>query len=164
MPTAPTDPTSDDDVTAISSRGCRTRTTCPPGTRSASATRSATPEQDAGRQSRRSRQHANRAHLDALGRTFLTVAHNRFERNGAIVEREVSPPGSTSTSKATSARCATPSMQTATCGRIVMRYDYDMLGNRIHQASMEAGERWMLNDVDGQAHPRLGQPRASAVA
>ena len=28
-----------------------------------------------------------------------------------------------------------------------MLYDYDMLGNRIHQASMEAGERWMLNDV-----------------
>ena len=35
-------------------------------------------------------------------------------------------------------------------GRIVMRYDYDMLGNRIHQASMEAGERWMLNDVTGK--------------
>ena len=35
-------------------------------------------------------------------------------------------------------------------GRIVMRYDYDMLGNRIHQASMEAGERWMLNDVAGK--------------
>ena len=34
--------------------------------------------------------------------------------------------------------------------RIVMRYDYDMLGNRIHQASMEAGERWMLNDVAGK--------------
>ena len=34
--------------------------------------------------------------------------------------------------------------------RIVMRYDYDMLGNRIHQASMEAGERWMLNDVTGK--------------
>ncbi|NIP68022.1 MAG: hypothetical protein GTO04_02205, partial [Planctomycetales bacterium] len=26
---------------------------------------------------------------------------------------------------------------------------YDMLGNRIHQISMEAGERWMLNDVTG---------------
>src|SRR4029077_383075 len=26
---------------------------------------------------------------------------------------------------------------------------YDMLGTRIHQASMEAGERWMLNDVVG---------------
>ena len=35
-----------------------------------------------------------------------------------------------------------------------MRYDYDMLGNRIHQASMEAGERWMLNDVAGKPHPR----------
>ena len=34
--------------------------------------------------------------------------------------------------------------------RIVMRYDYDMLGNRIHQASMEAGERWMLNNVAGK--------------
>ena len=34
--------------------------------------------------------------------------------------------------------------------RIVMRYDYDMLGTRIHQASMEAGERWMLNDVTGK--------------
>ena len=31
-----------------------------------------------------------------------------------------------------------------------MRYDYDMLGNRIHQASMEAGERWTLNDVTGK--------------
>src|SRR3712207_1857140 len=34
--------------------------------------------------------------------------------------------------------------------RVVMRYDYDMLGNRIHQASMEAGERWTLNDVTGK--------------
>ena len=43
-----------------------------------------------------------------------------------------------------------PSCRTTTLGRIVMRYDYDMLGNRIHQASMEAGERWMLNDVAGK--------------
>lgn len=35
-------------------------------------------------------------------------------------------------------------------GRIVMRYDYDMLGNRIHQESMEAGQRWMVNDVTGK--------------
>jgi RHS repeat-associated protein len=32
-----------------------------------------------------------------------------------------------------------------------MRYDYDMLGTRIHQASMEAGERWTLNDVAGKS-------------
>ena len=31
-----------------------------------------------------------------------------------------------------------------------MRYAYDMLGNRIHQPSMEAGARWMLNDVTGK--------------
>jgi hypothetical protein len=35
-------------------------------------------------------------------------------------------------------------------GRKVMVYDHDMLGNRIHQASMEAGERWMLTDVLGK--------------
>ena len=34
--------------------------------------------------------------------------------------------------------------------RVVMRYDYDMLGAHLHQASMEAGERWMLNDVVGK--------------
>src|ERR1700684_1325028 len=31
-----------------------------------------------------------------------------------------------------------------------MRYDYDMLKARIHQASMEAGERWTLNDATGK--------------
>ena len=34
--------------------------------------------------------------------------------------------------------------------RVVMRYDYDMLKAKIHQASMEAGERWTLNDVTGK--------------
>src|SRR6185312_13938842 len=33
---------------------------------------------------------------------------------------------------------------------IIMRYAYDMLGNRIYQLSMEAGARWMLNDVAGK--------------
>src|SRR5207248_76963 len=31
--------------------------------------------------------------------------------------------------------------------RVVMRSDYDLLSNRLHQASMEAGERWMLGDA-----------------
>ncbi|MCJ7819633.1 MAG: hypothetical protein MUP53_00395, partial [Bacteroidales bacterium] len=80
------------------------------------------------------------AYLDSLGRTFLTLANNGKDTNGNDVfyktyivldiegnQREV-----------IDAR-----------DRIVMRYDYDMLGNQIHQASMEAGERWMLNDVSG---------------
>ena len=33
--------------------------------------------------------------------------------------------------------------------RTVMVYHYDMLGNVIHQESMDAGERWMLRDVVG---------------
>ncbi len=32
-----------------------------------------------------------------------------------------------------------------------MQYAYDMLGNRVYQVSMEAGTRWMLNDVAGSA-------------
>ncbi len=92
------------------------------------------------------------AHFDALGRPFLTVAHNGFDAGTtATAPRTASPPASSSTSKATSARCAMPSCRTATrIGRIVMRYAYDMLGNRIHQLSMEAGARWMLNDVAGK--------------
>ena len=30
------------------------------------------------------------AHADTLGRTFLTIAHNRFERNGTLVEERYS--------------------------------------------------------------------------
>lgn len=32
-----------------------------------------------------------------------------------------------------------------------MQYDYDVAGNHIHQASMEAGDRWTLNDCSGKA-------------
>ena len=89
------------------------------------------------------------AHFDTLGRTFLTIAHNRFKYSDTPPSR--------------SARRGVPShprrprhrRQPARGHRrartaIVMRYDYDMLGNRVHQASMEAGERWMLNDVTGK--------------
>jgi RHS repeat-associated protein len=89
-------------------------------------------------------------HVDALGRAFLTVAHNRFERNNTIVEEkyptrvELDIEGNQR-----SARDAV-AQNGDSLGRIVMRYDYDMLGARLHQASMEAGERWMLGDVTGK--------------
>jgi RHS repeat-associated protein len=35
-------------------------------------------------------------------------------------------------------------------GRSVMHYNYDMLGRRVHQASMDAGERWTLSDIAGK--------------
>lgn len=100
--------------------------------------------------------HANTpttAYFDTLGRPFLTVAHNRVvcpnhdldgteEKFHTRVELDIE-------GNQRSVRDAITQVGDAQ-GRIVMRYDYDMLGNRIHQASMEAGERWMLNDVAGK--------------
>ncbi|MEW6731026.1 MAG: SpvB/TcaC N-terminal domain-containing protein [Acidobacteriota bacterium] len=83
------------------------------------------------------------AFADTLGRTFLTVADNRFERNGTIINEEYS----------TRVELDIEGNQRAVIdalNRIVMRYDYNLLGNQIHSLSMEAGERWMLNDVTGK--------------
>jgi RHS repeat-associated protein len=95
------------------------------------------------------------AHADSLGRTFLTVAHNKFKfsdtplanppveefhRTRVILDIE-------GNQRAVRDAIVQNGDQQ---GRVVMRHDYDMLGNRIHQASMEAGERWMLNDVAGK--------------
>jgi RHS repeat-associated protein len=93
------------------------------------------------------------AYFDTLGRPFLTVAHNKVVCPGHELD-------------GTQARFHTrveldiegnqravrdPMVQNDDArGRIVMTYAYDMLGNRIHQLSMEAGARWMLNDVAGK--------------
>jgi RHS repeat-associated protein len=90
------------------------------------------------------------AHFDVLGRPFLTIAHNRSLQGGALIEERHS--GRLRVDVEGNQREVRDAMTAAgdPLGRIVMRYDYDMLGNRIHQASMEAGERWMLNDVTGK--------------
>src|SRR5262249_50052421 len=78
-----------------------------------------------------------------LGRTFLTIAHNRFERNGAVIDERYA------TRVHLDIEGNTRAIVDAH-GRVVMRYDYDMAGTRVHQAGMDAGERWMLNDVSGK--------------
>jgi RHS repeat-associated protein len=99
------------------------------------------------------------AHFDALGRPFLTVARNRMVCVGHDLD-------GTEDSFATRVELDIEGNQRAVRDerkvpvnhlptgaieqRIVMRYAYDMLGNRIHQLSMEAGGRWMLNDVAGK--------------
>jgi hypothetical protein len=98
-------------------------------------------------------------YADTLGRTFLTVAHNRsqfddtpgvdepveeFHRTRIILDIEGNQ------------REIIDAQD-----RVVMRYDYDMLRNRIHQLSMEAGARWMLGDVTGKP---IGLGTASATA
>jgi RHS repeat-associated protein len=95
--------------------------------------------------------HANTpttAHFDTLGRPFLNLTHNGFNPDttpihfATRVERDIEG----------NQRAVRDAIEQAgdSQGRIVMRYDYDMLGNRIHQRSMEAGARWMLNDAAGK--------------
>lgn len=108
------------------------------------------PERIAAEKAAIHRQTPTVAYLDTLGRTFLTISHNRFTRNNSVIEEtylsrvDLDIEGNQ--------RAVRDAIQQAgdAQGRIVMRYDYDMLGNRLHQASMEAGERWMLNDVTGK--------------
>lgn len=91
--------------------------------------------------------HANTpsvAHFDSLGRTFLTILDNgggarfpsRVELDIEGIQRGVRD-----------AIVQANDLQ----GRLVMSYDYDMLRSRVHQESMEAGQRWVLNDVMGKA-------------
>lgn len=81
-----------------------------------------------------------RLHGDVRGRTFLTVAHNRFEDNGSPVEEFYE------TRLALDIRGQTMEVEDA-LGRLVMRYDYDVAGREIHHASMDSGERWTLHDA-----------------
>jgi RHS repeat-associated protein len=87
-------------------------------------------------------------HADSLGRTVLTVAHNKFKYSNT-------PPADPPVEEFHHTRIildieGNQREVIDAKDRVVMRYGYDMLGNRIHQASMEAGERWMLNDVAGK--------------
>ena len=101
------------------------------------------------------------AHFDALGRPFLTVARNRVICTGhplnAMPEEEfrtrIELDIEGNQCKVFDER-KLPDAANLPLGaleqRIVLRYAWDMLGNRIHQESQEAGERWMLNDVAGK--------------
>jgi len=81
------------------------------------------------------------AYFDTLGRPAVTVVDNGKDPDGA--------PQKFSTRLTLDIEGNQRSVQDAN-GRVVMSYAYDMLGNRIQQASMEAGQRWMLNDVAGK--------------
>ena len=88
--------------------------------------------------------HANTpatTHFDGLRRPFLNIADNGNDSNG--------------TARLYSTRTVldiqgSQSEVIDTLGRTVMRYSYDMLRARIYLSSMEAGERWMLNDATGK--------------
>ena len=81
-------------------------------------------------------------YFDTLGRAFMTVADNGLDTSG----HEQKYATRTNLDIEGNQRAVIDALD-----RVVMRYDYDMLSNRIHQSSMEAGERWMLNDVTGKS-------------
>jgi len=91
-------------------------------------------------------------HLDVLGRPFLTLVRNRV----VCVNH---PLDGTEDEFATRVELDVEGNQRSvrdaivqagdTQGRVVMGYTYDMLGNRVHQLSMEAGARWAVSDVLG---------------
>jgi RHS repeat-associated protein len=81
--------------------------------------------------------------FDVLGRLFLSVANNRSQKNGATVDEFY-------TTRSELDIEGNQLSVTDALGRMVMRYDYDMLKDRVHQASIEAGERWTLKDVAGK--------------
>ena len=76
------------------------------------------------------------SHVDSLGRQFLSIADNGMA--GQYETRVVSDIESN------------PRSVTDALGRIVVQYEYDMLGTQIKQASMEAGTRLMLSDAAGK--------------
>jgi RHS repeat-associated protein len=144
-----TDPKSDEDVKGYFSR-LPDADYLPTWYEKRIALTSNDPERVAAEKTAVHRQTPTVAHLDAPGRTFLTLAYNRFERNNVIVE-EKHPARVELDIKGDQLAARDAVVQNGdSLGRIVMQYDYDMLGARIHQASMEAGERWMLNDVTGK--------------
>ena len=81
------------------------------------------------------------AHFDSLGRPFLAIADNGKDASGNDQKYRTR----TVLDIEGNQREVIDALD-----RIVMRYDYDILSTRIHQASMEAGQRFMLNDVTGK--------------
>ncbi len=95
-------------------------------------------ERDAARKAATHADTPSLAFFDTLGRTFLTLASNGLTatdhfRTGVELDIEGNQ------------RAVIDALD-----RRVMTYDYDMLGTRIHQSSVDAGERWMLNDAAGK--------------
>lgn len=84
-------------------------------------------------------------HADSLGRAVLAVAHNRYTYSNA-------PDGSAPVEEKFLTRTVLDVEGNErevidALGRVVMRYDHDVAGRRIHQSGMDCGHRWSLTDV-----------------
>jgi len=105
-------------------------------------------EQDAARKAAIHAATPTVTHADALGRAFLAVKHNRFKYSNTPAADP--PVEEFHASRVVFDITANPREVIDARDRIVMRYRYDLLGVRLRQSSMEAGERWLFNDVAGK--------------
>lgn len=89
------------------------------------------------------------AHLDTLGRGFLTITPNIiFDENMEVSE---------TVDYCTQVELDIENNQhsiTDALGRLVVKYKYDLLGNQLYQKSMDAEKSWILLNVAG--NPILG--------
>ena len=82
--------------------------------------------------------------LDTLGRVFLTITYNRYLREETIHENH----------ERTLLELDIQGNQCAVIDALARKaaiYKYDMLGARAYQHSIDAGNRWMLNNSAGKA-------------
>jgi len=82
-------------------------------------------------------------HLDSLGRPILSIAHNRVFTRDNLGQRIID----SATEEYYSTQITLDIEGNASNiidarGNTVMKYRYDMLGHRIYENSMDAGERW----------------------
>ncbi len=82
----------------------------------------------------------NTLHFDTLGRSVLSVDHNRNIATEAdeFYHTKIKLDTEGNMRTVIDAR-----------GNLVMQYKYDMLGNMVYQASMDAGQRWLLINTLG---------------
>jgi RHS repeat-associated protein len=79
--------------------------------------------------------------FDSLGRPFLTIDDNGTDQDGAAQKY---------VTRVVLDLEGNQRQVTDAKDRAVMRYDYDMLSTQARQASMDAGKRWLFDDVMGK--------------
>jgi RHS repeat-associated protein len=77
-------------------------------------------------------------HFDTLGRPVLQIEHNRIARTDEFYKTKLELDIEGNLRTVTDAR-----------ENIVMQYKYDMLGNKVYQKSMDAGQRWLMLNIAG---------------
>ncbi|MBK7474886.1 MAG: RHS repeat-associated core domain-containing protein [Haliscomenobacter sp.] len=92
-------------------------------------------------------------HFDTLGRPVLSVEHNKNLGSGAdefyltIIHLDIEGNALAVVDARQKARQIALGLPEPVA---VMRYEYDMLGHRVYQNSMDAGQRWLLTNLMGK--------------